>query len=314
METINSSIANKKKNAWAVIRVVVLQLILMSGILSNLIAIGILTVLVDKLHLFYLDFHGKTTNTICAEGKILGYLILFTVNLIIVILAWKYIEKKQLREMLLRFSRKQIKYLFIGILLGLLEVLTVFGILILLGKVKVEWGLSYISTKTAYMMIGWILASSIVAPLTEELLNRGYWFQNLKNVWNIKVAIITTSILFGLLHLANPNSSLLGAINITLTATAFCLGMLYTKSLWLPIGWHTSWNFFQFFLAGLPNSGISVSYLKLEGTTLFSSSLLSNDIISGGDFGMEGSIVETLFLSLVIITILWLIRNKTKTK
>jgi uncharacterized protein len=291
---------------WPIVRVLLLQLLLMIGIIGNLVAILIFTVLVDQLHWFQLDFHGKTTSTISPDGKILAFIVVFAVNLILVVGAWRLLERKQLRDMLWKFSCDQWRPLALGLLAGFGEVVLVFGVMTALGVVHSKWGLASVSPKTIGMALGWIFASAIIGPIVEEVLNRGYWFQNIQRGWGVIAAAVVTSLLFGGLHLLNPNAELLGAINIVLSALTYVLGLLWFRSLWFPIGWHAAWNFLQFFMAGLPNSGISVSTMGLDGTTLLVSTVSGPHWLSGGDFGMEASLVRTIVLIGAIAVMFWL--------
>jgi membrane protease YdiL (CAAX protease family) len=145
-----------------------------------------------------------------------------------------------------------------------------------------------------------------MAPIAEEVLNRGYWFQNIKRGWGTITATVVTSLLFGGLHLLNPNAEILGAINIALSAVIWVWGMVWFRSLWFPIGWHAAWNFAQFFVVGLPNSGISVSSMGLEGTTLLVSELSGSRWLTGGNFGMEASLIQTIILVGALVGMLWL--------
>jgi hypothetical protein len=110
------------ERVWPILRVLVLQLLLMTGIIGNLVGWLVLVILVDQLHWLDIDFHGQTLKTISSEGKILGFVILFVVNLILVMLAWRLLERKSLREMLWGFSCEQWKPLAWGLLAGLGEV------------------------------------------------------------------------------------------------------------------------------------------------------------------------------------------------
>jgi membrane protease YdiL (CAAX protease family) len=301
------------ERVWPVLRVLGLQLLLMTGVIGNLVGWLVFVVLVDQLHWLDIDFHGQTLSTISPDGKILGFVIFFTVNLILVVLVWRLLERKPLREMLWEFSRKQWKPLVWGLLAGLGEVLLTFGCMLLLGVTRPTWGLSVVPSKTIVMALGWVLASSIVGPIVEEALYRGYWFQNIKRGWGTVPAIVVTALLFGGLHLLNPNAEVLGAVNIALSATIYTLGIVWLGSLWFPIGWHAAWNFAQFFVVGLPNSGISVSFMGLDGTTLLATELSGPHWLTGGDFGMEASLIRTVILVGAIAAMLWLKQRQGQT-
>ena len=92
----------------------------------------------------------------------------------------------------------------------------------------------------------------------EETLMRGYLFQALAESWGGGWALWATSVLFGALHLGNPNTSWLGLANI-LVAGLF-LGVVYLKtaSLWWATGAHLGWNWAHGFLSDLPVSGLEL--------------------------------------------------------
>ena len=102
----------------------------------------------------------------------------------------------------------------------------------------------------------------------------------------------------------NPNAALLGAINIALSAAVYAMELLWLRSLWFPFGWHAAWNFTQFFLLGLPNSGVSVSSMGLDGTTLLVSKLSGPGWLSGGAFGLEASLIRTVILAGAIVVLI----------
>lgn len=297
------------ERVWPIVRVLAVQLFLMVGIVGNLAGWLLLALLVDRLHWLQIDFHGKTLNTISPDGKVIGFLILFSVNLLIVLLAWRWLERKRPQDMLWRWGRREWRPLVWGLLAGLAEVLLVFGGLVLLGVARPVWGLAAVPLQMVLIAVGWILASAILGPVVEEVLNRGYWFQNIRRGWGAVSATVVTSILFGSLHLLNPNAELLGALNIALGAIAWILGLLYFRSLWFPIGWHAAWNFAQFFIAGLPNSGIAVKSMGLSGTTLLVTELSGPRWLTGGEFGMEASLVKTIVLIGAIVLLLMLKRR-----
>lgn len=307
-KTRNKSFLSER--IWPVVRAILLQAFLMLNIVGNLAAWGVFVLVVDKLQWMQIDYSGKTIEEVSTAGKNLGLSVVFLVNLLIVLLVWRFIERKRLRDMWLGFQKGWGRALLLGLSAGLGEVVIVFLGMVIFGVVDASWGWNPTNTKAIGLALGWVIPSSILAPLVEEILNRGYWFQNIKRGWGIWVATIVTALLFGGLHLANADAEILGAVNIALGAVAWVLGMLLTGSLWFSIGWHAGWNFFQFFLTGLPNSGISVADMGLEGTTLFVSELSGPRILTGGAFGMEASLVDTVVLTIAIVILFTLWRRK----
>ena len=60
-----------------------------------------------------------------------------------------------------------------------------------------------------------------------------------------------------------------------------------SKNIWMPIGYHITWNYFQGYIWGFQVSGITTSGLyKIEN--------INNNIINGGLFGPEGGLIVTI--------------------
>jgi CAAX protease family protein len=124
----------------------------------------------------------------------------------------------------------------------------------------------------------------IVTGWQEELYFRGYLLQNIGEGLNVAWAVGISSVVFGLLHLSNPNSTLLGALGVTLAGLFMAFAYLRTRQLWLPIGIHIGWNFFEGPLLGFPVSGIGTFQLirnQIAGPIL----------MTGGSFGPEAGLV-----------------------
>jgi len=130
-----------------------------------------------------------------------------------------------------------------------------------------------------------------VAAFDEEIIFRGYILNNMMdstdNRW---IALAGSSVLFALMHAGNPAVFSNFVPMTELFAAGFILGISYTftKNLWLPTFFHFGWNFFQG-LFGFEISGMGVDSWKMiahENTGNVS------DIVSGGAFGIEGSVVS----------------------
>lgn len=130
---------------------------------------------------------------------------------------------------------------------------------------------------TVFVLVGW----------NEELLSRGYHLQTLESGLNTFWAVLLSSAVFGILHLVNPNSESkwFVAIGILLAGVFLAYGYLRTRQLWLPIGLHIGWNFFEGVVFGFPVSGLDDIYhltrVSIEGPELW----------TGGLFGPEAGLV-----------------------
>lgn len=132
-----------------------------------------------------------------------------------------------------------------------------------------------------------LLLVLIPAVLHEELLFRGYAFQKLLR-WRRWPALLGVALVFALLHAGNPAASPLGLLNVLLGG--LLLGVAYEvyARLWLPIGIHVAWNV----MVG-PITGHEVSGYVMQPTVLTARGE-GPAWLTGGDFGLEGSVFMTL--------------------
>jgi hypothetical protein len=139
------------------------------------------------------------------------------------------------------------------------------------------------------------LANLFPAAFGEELLLRGYIFAALRDGIGWKWTLISTSVVFGLLHVPNPGSDS-QSIAIVMMA-GFFLGaiLLATRSLWAATMAHFVWNWFM--AAGLhtPVSGLPVAtpdYRVIDS---------GPDWLTGGAWGPEGGFAAALGMFLILI-------------
>lgn len=123
----------------------------------------------------------------------------------------------------------------------------------------------------------------------EEMLFHGYGFQILMATWGPWAAILPVSVLFALAHTGNLNIGPLGLANTF--GWGVLLGYAFWRSgdLWLPIGLHAGWNW-TLPLAGVPLSGFT---MNLTG---YAVRWKAGPLWSGGEYGLEGSILTSAML------------------
>ena len=146
-------------------------------------------------------------------------------------------------------------------------------------------------------LLSWILM--LLVALAEEIAFRGFVLGHLLTAGvNRFVALFLSSALFSLMHIFNPNFSLIAFLNILLAGILIGSTYIYTRNLWFPIALHLFWNWLQG-----PILGFEVSGGRLGGT-LLSLELPEENIINGGAFGFEGSVLCTALMIIAIAIIL----------
>lgn len=126
-----------------------------------------------------------------------------------------------------------------------------------------------------------------VAAVNEEAIFRGYPFQRLVESITPAGAIVVTSALFGIAHLANPHRTWISTLNTSLIGVPLAISYLRTRSLWMPIGMHFAWNFLLGFFLGLPVSGLTIS------ASVLATRVGGPVALTGGPYGPEGGLLTT---------------------
>jgi len=133
----------------------------------------------------------------------------------------------------------------------------------------------------------------VAVAFTEELFFRGYILGNLISSMNRWIALVVSSLFFALVHMGNAHFTVYAFLSILLAGMLLGLPYIFTKSLWMPIALHFSWNFFQGTIYGFSVSGNKEYSLITQSRT-------TDTIWNGGEFGFEGSLLAVIFLILAI--------------
>ena len=187
-----------------------------------------------------------------------------------------------------------------GALLGILQISIVFFIIFALKAIDVY----YVGNVNILLLIK-VFIIFIFQGLLEEVLFRGYLMPFFSKVIGIKFTIILLSFLFTCIHLINPNLDIIGLANVFLAGVTFSLIYYYTGNLWIVGAMHTLWNFILGFIVGSQISGI-VTYHSV----FFSIPVENKDLISGGIFGFEASVVTTIVELAISLFVIYLIKKE----
>ncbi len=148
-----------------------------------------------------------------------------------------------------------------------------------------------------------LVSVAIIPGFIEEVLFRGILFRFLEQFGGSWFALALTSALFGLGHIFNPNASAFSSFAIAVEAGVLLGGAyMLTRSLWAPIGLHAAWNFTQGFIYDVPVSG-------LDQQGLVEARLSGPELLSGGSFGLEASIIA---LVLATAAGVWLVMRAVR--
>ena len=200
-------------------------------------------------------------------------------------LARRLLDRRSFVSLGLRWNRDAIRDIFVGIGIAAAMMTLIFVI---------HWAVGWLTFESFTWQTregGFVLEQTLVALLiftlvgwNEELLSRGYHLQTIASGLNRFWGVLLSSAVFAVLHLANPNAAWNGAVGILLAGLFLAYGYLRTEQLWLPIGLHIGWNFFEGVVFGFPVSGLntfSLIQIDVAGPTF----------LTGGAFGPEAGLV-----------------------
>jgi len=200
-------------------------------------------------------------------------------------IARRFLDKRSFVSLGLQVNKQA----FIDILIGIAITFVMMGS-IYLAEVVAGW-LTFESfawqTEPAINVITGVLMFFVVfifVGWNEELLSRGYHLQTIASGTNMFWGVVISSSVFGLAHLGNPNATWVSAAGIFFAGIFLAYGYLRTGQLWLSIGLHIGWNFFEGVVFGFPVSGLDIYRLirhQVQGP----------EIWTGGAFGPEAGLI-----------------------
>ena len=133
------------------------------------------------------------------------------------------------------------------------------------------------------------------AALWEELLLRGYCFALLRERWGAWTAILVTSVVFGLMHLANAGADAQSVILVTLAGVFLGSVLVATRSLYAAWAAHLSWNFV---MAAVLHSAVSGVGLATPDYRVVDA---GSDWATGGGWGPEGGLFAAIGMTAAVL-------------
>ncbi len=225
-----------------------------------------------------------------------------------VYIARRWLDRKSFESLGLRPDLRSLIDVLTGIGVAFIQMGLIFLIMLGLGWLTFEgfaWEfdpinmviINVLTFCVAFVFVGW----------NEELFSRGYHLQTIASGINLFWGMIISSAIFGFLHLANPNATWVSAAGIFFAGILFAFAYIRTKQLWLPIGLHIGWNFFEGVVFGFPVSGLDIYALTRIQVT-------GPEIWTGGAFGPEAGLIVLPSLLLGAGLIYWFTHNRETTK
>ncbi|MEO8176640.1 MAG: type II CAAX endopeptidase family protein [Sphingomicrobium sp.] len=215
--------------------------------------------------------------------KTLGSVIKGAIDVILVFAAYKLVIRHlgdQPRDDLP--LAKAPKGLGIGLLFGFLLFTLVVGVAAIADVYNI------IGRGDASALIPALVSMAILPGFMEEMLFRGILFRWLEEFGGSWFALALTAALFGLGHIFNPGATILSSFAIALEAGVLLGGAyMLTRNLWMTMGLHAAWNFTQGEIFDVPVSGF-------DQHGLVQAQLSGPDLLSGGVFGLEASLIAMI--------------------
>ncbi len=223
-------------------------------------------------------------------------------TLLLVLFFRKKVDRKDLPSLGLRL---RISPFLAGLLLGPLMMGGCMLLLYAWGGIGIRWDGLRPELLSVYLLLTFAIA------LKEELLFRGYLLNNLMASMRAHWALLVSAIAFLGLHGLNPNINPVGILNLFLAGLLLGVSYIHDRQLAFPVGLHLSWNFAQGPLFGFNVSGLALNKgSPIESWTQGADIQELPSYLSGGNFGLEGSLLLSGLQLILIPLIYWIWKKK----
>jgi len=254
---------------------------------------GIIHLIIDKIFNIREELSKNLSTVIFLIFNILS-------SVAVVSLYLKLIHKTSIKN--IGFNLKNRSHdLFLGLALGFILIAIGFLGLILSKNIDI----ADINFNLKSVFFGFIIM--ILVSIHEEIITRGYLLNTLNQNSNRIIALLLSSSYFALMHIFNSNIDIIPLINIFLAGILLGVPYIYTKNLAFPLAFHFSWNFFQGPIFGFEVSGN-------EANSVIEQSRNGSKLITGGEFGFEGSIIASILLVISIYALYYFYNEQNKLK
>ncbi|CAM04984.1 hypothetical protein A8924_6142 [Saccharopolyspora erythraea NRRL 2338] len=150
------------------------------------------------------------------------------------------------------------------------------------------------------------LAGFAVQGSTEEIVSRGYLMQTAYRRWGLTAAVVFQLVVFTALHGANVGVGVVPLLNLVLISLLLAFWALAEGGLWGVCAFHVVWNWAQGNVFGVEVSGMNLETTLLDTEGAAGSSTL----LTGGAFGIEGSLVTSAVLAVGVVVAAQVFRRR----
>ncbi|MBK9927734.1 MAG: CPBP family intramembrane metalloprotease [Anaerolineales bacterium] len=238
----------------------------------------------------------------------LGFLVSQILELIIlgssIYIARRWLDKRSFESLGLKVNRQAWVDILTGIGITFIQMGFIYAVMLGLGWLSFTgfaWQFDSLNVVITSVLAFFVIF--IFVGWNEELLSRGYHLQTLASGINLFWGVMISSAVFGLLHLGNPNATWVSAAGIFFAGIYLAYGYIRTKQLWLSIGLHIGWNFFEGVVFGFPVSGLDIYPLTRIQVT-------GPELWTGGAFGPEAGLIVLPSLIVGAVLIYWYTRGR----
>jgi membrane protease YdiL (CAAX protease family) len=217
-------------------------------------AIWIIRVIMGVGPNLLLKWLGASANVRAYIGSTLNYGVGIVSYILLPAVALRKVLNIDPWRILFPLQKTWLKDLLFGFLLVTAVLLAFFIVEVKAGWLTVDGWNWHILPADAFLRTLWVgLLVNIGVAIGEETIFRGYLLTGLKSALGKWSSVILMMVIFGSFHLPAYSASggihswtlVLAILLATLFGGLFGLVYLRTKSLWLPISLHFSWNFIE---------------------------------------------------------------------
>lgn len=245
----------------------------------------------DNTQNFTLKESMKIATKVSAVPKVMIPSLLSTVfGTIAAIFYCRCVEMRPVRSMGAR-KKGLVPHYLTGIIIGIAMMSAITLLSVAFGANSIA-----VCSNVDYGILALFLLGFFVQGMSEEFIFRGYLMNSIGGGGHhTALAVGISAVVFAVAHAANPGFGPVPFINLTLFGIFAAIYMILFDNIWGVCAIHSIWNFTQGNFYGISVSGSG------DTESVFRTTQVSDKaFLTGGEFGIEGSIFTTLVLSVGI--------------